>query len=358
MSIGLIPRKRLRWIPEPLRLAHEYCFFLHDECARLLIEYEKGEASIVAVEFPNKEAGKRFQRLAKAHGPIEAMQRAGYGEEARKVILNQITMALTSDLLHHVYEALWCMEKRKVIVAFNTFRKPLMDNLSYCAWMLGDPDDFYAAFIKGDPEEITQRKLGNKRQDLFRQAAAKTELADLINTDDIHEVLHSRKRDDGLQRLFQHAVHLVTIKHVELKTTPQNFNFVFKSNEDDDIYELAYRHLPSILLFAAHILDGVFRQMHPGEPAAHQAFSTRSILGYRLVQDIEAADIVALLKNEIGNHLKCPACKRPTDVTPYNALRIALTESFRCTSCKRTVVASNLGRGRIVQFDITNIMRG
>lgn len=77
--------------------------------------------------------------------------------------------------------------------------------------------------------------------------------------------------------------------------------------------------------------------MHPGEPGAHQASSTRSILGYRSVQDIEAANIVALLKSEVGSHLKCPTCKHPTDVTPYNALRIALTESFRCTSCRRSL---------------------
>lgn len=291
----------------------------------------------MTVEFPDKEAGKQFQRLAKAHGPIEAMQQAGYGKEAKRVILNQITMALTSDFLHHIYEALWCMEKRKVIVAFNTFRKPLKDNLSYLVWMLADPDDFYAAFTKSDSEEINQTKLGNKRQALFKQATVKTDLAELIDADDLYAVLHSRKRDDGLERFFQHAVHLVTTMHAEIKTTPQNFNFVFKSYDDDDIYELTYRHLPSILLFGSHVIAGLFQRMHPGEPGAHQASSTRSILGYRLVQDVDAESIVDVLKEELGGHLKCATCNHPTAITPYNALRITLTESFRCTLCKRTV---------------------
>ena len=53
---------------------------------------------------------------------------------------------MVSDCLHHLYEALCCMEKRKVIVAHNLLRKPLTDNLMYLSWMLGDEDAFYAAF--------------------------------------------------------------------------------------------------------------------------------------------------------------------------------------------------------------------
>jgi hypothetical protein len=56
-------------------------------------------------------------------------------------------MALTSDFLHHVYEGLWCLEKRKIVVAFNVLRKPLKDNLTYLCWMLADPEDFYATYL-------------------------------------------------------------------------------------------------------------------------------------------------------------------------------------------------------------------
>ena len=45
-SIQKRPRNRLRWIPQDLQLAHEYCFFLHDECVRLLAEYEAVRAHI------------------------------------------------------------------------------------------------------------------------------------------------------------------------------------------------------------------------------------------------------------------------------------------------------------------------
>src|SRR5262245_60249943 len=113
-SVHLIPRNRLGWIPSRLRLAHEYCFFLHDESARILVEYEGAEAHIVSFKFRNKAEAKRFNERAAKEDPVAAMRAAGYEAEARRVILNQITMAMVSDCLHHIYEALRCLEKRKV----------------------------------------------------------------------------------------------------------------------------------------------------------------------------------------------------------------------------------------------------
>lgn len=336
-TIGLIPRKRLAKIPLHLRVPHEYCFFLHDECARLLYEYEAREAVAVRIRFSTKEEGRRFNRLAKANGPIDAMRKAGYGEDAKRVVINQITMALTSDFLHHVYEGLWCLEKRKVVVAFNVLRKPLKDNLTYLCWLLADPDDFYSAFTKGNPDEIAQRKVGNKRRELFCKACAKTDLGGLVDPASIYEVLFDRKRRDGFERLFQHAVHLVTTMHAELLTTPENFNFIFKSLGDDDLYHAAYLYLPSILLFAEHVIAAAFRNMHPGDAAGHSAASTRSMLGYMLIFDQGAEAMLEALNTNLGPYCKCPHCNAELRVTEHNGLRIALTESFRCTSCRRGV---------------------
>lgn len=121
----LIPRRRLRWIPKHLRLAHEYAFFLHDEAGRLLVEYEGAEAHFVKVKFKSKRDAKAFDNPEDSSG-LTVLRKLGYEKQARRVILNQITMAMVSDCLHHIYEALICLEKRKVIVACNLLRKPLL----------------------------------------------------------------------------------------------------------------------------------------------------------------------------------------------------------------------------------------
>lgn len=127
----LIPAKRLRWIPKELRLAHEYCFFLHDECVRMLVEYEKERAHIISFTFKDKAEGAKFKRAAKKHDAVYALRSIGRKEESRRVVLNTITMAMVSDCCHHIYESLKCFEKRKFVPAFNLLRKPLLDSLMF-----------------------------------------------------------------------------------------------------------------------------------------------------------------------------------------------------------------------------------
>jgi hypothetical protein len=190
-SVGLIPRKRLRQIPAEERLRHEYCFFLHDECVRALVEYEKAKAHFVNVKFPSELTGRRFKEIA-ATDPIQALRATGFPEEARRAILNQITMGMVSDCLHHLYEALRCFEKRKFVVAFNLLRKPLKDSLLYLCWMLGDEDGFYAEFTSGNPERLSQKRLGNVRKQILAGAIARTEIRALMSADLLNELLYDR----------------------------------------------------------------------------------------------------------------------------------------------------------------------
>ena len=165
-SCSLIPRNRLNRIPQELRLAHEYCFFLHDQCVALLVQYEAADAHTVTFKFRDGAEAKRFSKLAKKDA-VDALRETGHLVEARRVILNTITMAMVSDSLHHIFEALKCIEKRKTVVALNLLRKPLTDSLVHLSWMLGDEDAFYKAFSAGQPEALTLKRLGNITLSLY-----------------------------------------------------------------------------------------------------------------------------------------------------------------------------------------------
>ncbi len=75
------------------------------------------------------------------------------------MVLNTITMAMVSDCAHHIYEALRCFEKGKVIPGFNLLRKPLLDNLMYFTWMVADEDGFHLAFTLVTPRRSPKRYL-------------------------------------------------------------------------------------------------------------------------------------------------------------------------------------------------------
>jgi len=333
-SVHLIARNRLGWIPRELRLAHEYCFFLHDECARLLVEYEGAEAHVVSFQFRDKADATTFEELAAKHDAISAMRSSGYEAEARRVILNQITMAMVSDCLHHIFEALRCLEKRKVIVALNLLRKPLTDNLLYLSWMLGDEDQFYEAFSTRSPQGITSSILKSRRAEILSKALGKTAVSEALDVEFIDASLFQQAHPAGLQLLFQHAVHLVTVQRLELRTTAENFNFIFKNYGDDDLYELLYGVLPYVLDYLAHVIFGLFERMAPMDSAGKQAFMVRSSLGLCLIQegDIQTTALEAL---EGLTLLQCPDCQSSLKITPHNAARLALTETFRCTACRR-----------------------
>jgi len=334
-ATGLIPRRRLANIPRELRLAHEYCYFLHDQGVHLLGQYEAARAHIVTTKFKNRRDAKTFQKLAGEGDAVSAMRTIGYTAEARRVVLNTITMAMVSDCLHHIFEALQCFEKRKFVVALNLLRKPLVDNLVYLSWMLGDEDSFYQAFSSGDPEALSPRKLGNFRSKIIAQALAKTDVADVLTPELVLGAIFDPKNQHGLYGVFQHAVHLVTVDRPELRTSPENFNFIFKSPYDDDTYHSVYEQLPGLLLYLMHVMLELFQRMAAMDPGAKRAFEVRSIFGLYLVEGGDNFDyVLKCFTNVLAPELCCPDCKAPLKITLHNASRIVLTESFRCTTCR------------------------
>lgn len=328
----LIPRNRLKWIPSHLRLAHEYCFFLHDEAARLFVEYEKEQAHTVSLKFQNKAEERRFNRISKKEDTIAAMRSLGYEVETRRVILNTITMAMVSDCLHHIYEALRCLEKRKVVVALNLLRKPLTDSLLYLSWMLGDEDGFYHEFTQNSPDRITSSILKNKRSEILAAALKKTELPKIIDAEFINETLFDQTDPSGFQMLFQHAVHLITVQRVALQTTPENFNFIFKNPADNDLYEFVYDSLPHVFIYLMHVIFGLFERIATPDTGSKKAFHIRSILALHLVEGNGHEEFTFKILEKLP--LKCPDCSFPLKLTRHNAARLVLSESFRCTRCR------------------------
>lgn len=332
----LIPANRLRRLPEDVRLAHEYCFFLHDEFTRMLVEYETANAHKVAFKFASKTEKKRFERLAKTHDVLAILKELGRHSDARRVMLNTITMAMVSDCAHHIYESLRCFEKRKFIPGFNLLRKPLLENLMYFSWMVADEDGFHAAFVAGDPSKITRKMIGNRRKEILAAAIEKAELGDIIEVDDLVSMVFEAGSPDGLFGLLQHAAHLVTVERIELRTSPENFNFIFKNPEDDDVYEGLYAVLPTVLLYMAHVVMILYERIKPMDPGAKKAFVYRTVNGYRFLHyEGGAAALAETMGEVLSSRIKCTACSAPLKVTQYNAARLLLTDSFRCTRCRQ-----------------------
>ncbi|WP_161524315.1 hypothetical protein [Chromobacterium haemolyticum] len=303
---------------------------------RILKEYEEAEAHLVKFQFNDETEREKFIDVSQSHDTITALRSLERQDIARQVILNTITMALVSDCAHHIYESLKCFEKRKFIPAFNLLRKPLIDNLLYISWMVADEDDFYSAYTSGSPEKLTQKIIGNRRANIIHSAIEKTDLGDLITANEIVTTIYNSKNTNGLYGLFQHAVHLVTVDRIEIKTSPENFNFIFKSPNDNDLYETLYTQLPTLLLYLTQIIAKLFDRISPMDTGSQKAFSFRTINGYRLIKSKKnALTLAKILDKNLSQKFHYHSCKTPFSVSPHNAARLLLTDTYRCGKCKR-----------------------
>ncbi|WP_145734660.1 hypothetical protein [Nitrospirillum pindoramense] len=302
----------------------------------MLGEYERERVHYVRFEFRDADEAEAFERYANETDSIVALKMVGRLDEAKRVAINTITLGMVSDCLHHIYEALRCMERWKVVVAFNLLRKPLTDSLVYLSWMFSDEDDFYDAFANQSPAGLRPKIVGNRRQSIIDAAVGKTMLKGVVDSDWLNEVLFKPAYPQGLYRIFQHAVHLITAEREEIRTEPENFNFIFKNHTDNDSYHGLYEVLPTVMLFLSHVIEGLFERMHAKDTGARAAFQTRSVLGLYLLSDHpDCVGNVRTILGDLSTVLACPKCHEPLTLTKHNMARLLLAESFRCKSCGR-----------------------
>lgn len=334
MSARLIPASRLKGIPIALREAHEYCFFLHDRCAQILKEYEDSGANLVKTKFRSKKQFEAFSKIASEKDIVQALRDTGFDKQVRKILLNQIIMALTSDALLHIFEALKCMEKRKVVVAFNLLRKPLTDNFLYLLWIFCDEEGFFLAFTSGDPAKIKSSVVKQRAVELVMQSISKLEPMIDINGEELHSWIFDTKAADGLQLQFQHAVHLVTTERVELKTSPENFNFVFKDCFEDDIYEHLYEKLPQILYIFALTIFQLFNRIKRADKKSISSLYLRMGLGLgHLIQRGTLSEVNLIIEKMLAPH-KCPKCEMPFKLNSKNYLGLVIGDNYKCQNCR------------------------
>ena len=199
-------------------------------------------------------------------------------------------------------------------------------------WMTSRPD---IVRLKGNPEELSQMKLGNIREDLFSDAIRKLDANAIFDAQSLNEIIFDRESPNSLERYFQHAVHLVTVKYDVTRTAPQNFNFIFKSPEDDDLYETIYRYLPYILCFLSYMIIELLDEANIMDIGAKLAFRTRALLGMYLIEETEYSRSIQILRDTFGDDMAGPNCRSNLKITRYNALKILLTETFRCANCRQ-----------------------
>jgi len=331
-TIGIIEQERLLLLPKKFWKVHEFCFFLHDSIARLLVEYDaKGVQDLVSDAF--HEIIKKYNIDDDEIDMLKFMKEKNIIEPYKYHLIAHLTLALSSDMIHFIYEALRCFEKRKFTVAFSLLRKPFKENLLFLSWLLCDEDDFLERFSAKNYQTLNNIKK-ERRIEIFAKAIKKLPTSNAFDAESIHDVIYSKELASGFEPIWQRATHLITSKGMLLKTEDYNLNFIFEHPFDNNLLEVLYAKLPYLMLFITQISLESFNKIQSLNEKTFSHLLLTTMGSYEaLFLKGSAQPITRMINKSLKPFLKCLHCDSPLRINKANAPQLYLTEHIQCKNC-------------------------
>ena len=330
-TIGLIDPNRLENIPEKFRAQHEFCFHLHDLMAALLVQMEIQKAGHISFEIESEED----QRLlASGIHILDFLNKSGRSELERRAVVNHVCNALFSDMLHFIYEALRCLEKRKFTVALSLLRKPFKENMLIAAQMCADETAFFDK-MKSDAKNLLNRRDLNEQgiKDLLASAIAASRGSSFTNADAIYDAVFNFQNEMGFAGLFDKATHLVT-DFRRNQTEDYNLNFIFKNPMDNDIYDGGtYSQLAMLLLFVHIMQIELYGRMREPSKKCQNWMLFTSIGAYETLFTKGRSRMTNFVNTNFAEFMQCPVCEAQLRIKKVDAPRLFIGERLDCDSC-------------------------
>lgn len=335
-SIGIIEEERLKYIPKKLWLSHEFCFYLHDQLAHLLVQYEESGVQNQEIKVPAKIAA-QLQLDVDEIDVIDLLKNLEEDQPYKHVILSQVILALTADMLHFLYESLICFEKHKLSVAFSLLRKPLKEHLLFLCWILADEDDFLKRFEK-NPYETLNRIGKEKQLKLMEEAAKKVVLHKLLDYQLMWEIIYSKQHQYGFESTWQRATHLVTSHGKLLRTKNYYLNFIFENSDIDGHYhEFLYSKLPHVLMFLSQITFECFNRIHPLYDKTLDYHIVTTVGCYESLYSDGKKNYISRTPNSVfKDFFKCVHCGAEVRIKKKYAPTFYLGGILFCEKCEMT----------------------
>ncbi|MEM7168656.1 MAG: hypothetical protein AAF530_00680 [Pseudomonadota bacterium] len=329
--IGVIDTERLRHIPVQYRARHEFCFHLYDLMRGLLKQLQLAGVHGVSVDLAEGE----IENLRQSSHVLDFLADSGRGEVERRAVVNHLTLALYSDMLNFVYEALCMLEKRKFVVAFALLRKPFKEGMLLAAQMCADETAFFAKFRSDAANLLNRNELDEAATKRVLSEAMAIVCPDptILEAEVVYKVIFDRKVDSGLASLFDVATHLTT-ENRQIRTANYNLNLIFKNPSDNDVYSGGtYLQIAMVLLFLALMQIALCNRMTKIARPYRNWMLFTSLGTYEALFSSGNANITRFVRNSLGDLLECSWCGERMRVRKTDAPRFFIGERIECSAC-------------------------
>lgn len=330
-AIGIIDPDRIKHIPEKYRAQHEFCFHLHDLMASLLVQMEVQEAGHIEFEIESEED----QRLLTSGiHVLDFLNKSGRTDLERRAVVNHVCSALFSDILHFVYEALRCLEKRKFAVALTLLRKPLKEGMLIVAMMCADEVTFFDR-MRNDAKNLLNRNHLDEQsiKDLLESAITASRASSFADAELIYNTVFNFQNDLGLARLFDKATHLVTEFRRNL-TEDYNLNFIFKNPMDDDVFSGGtYSHLAMLILFLHVMQIELYGRMREPSKKYQNWLLFTSLGAFEALFTKGRSKMTDFVNSNFKEFMRCSICDAQLRIKKADAPRLLIRERLDCQQC-------------------------
>jgi hypothetical protein len=334
-----IPRRPLKFLPPHHALSHDVCFYLHDTLVSYL--HAAIEEKLFDVNVPSLAVEEVAQMRGLTGEALADWLAANRPSVSAELIRRQSCIALASDAVNFLFEALSCSEKGKLTVTFALLRKPLKENLFLLELLLGNPERFTEAVANPQSDERTLSRLaaGEGGRAIVRDSLRALVSEGTFNLEWFYDVRFNKSAAHSLEQLWNKATHLVT-SHRTYSTERDNFNFVFSDSEAHaSQWQALYEVLPLLLNYFIDVVLALLSRFSNGKFEERGGVALQRTVAVALWisqpgtpwTTTEMVPPSAMKFSDLA--LPCPACEEPTLADRPAAMRFYERGEIECGEC-------------------------
>lgn len=325
--------------PDECSFYLNYCYYLYECMAKFVIQGEKEGLFWEDINL-NKEELEVFQNLPGDGDDIfNWLICNGHSEQANKLMFKQVFVAILSDYLEYLHDALLSSKNGHLSVTFSLLRKPLKDDLFILESLVYEPEVFLNNFYSEKSYELIaiDKQIPEEKKRIIAGAISKIGFSHMP-PEAMYEMRYSKNGKLSYEKEWQRASHIVTsCEHYRTEKGQLNI-YSPRANEDNDLWKYLYFTLPNIIFYSYQIVSYLYYKHVNKKDKKNENEMDTIIIGMIIAERQILKNKIPSVYDELTKDitLKCHKCGSLVKYNEKNEKRIFIDGYYLCNKNHRS----------------------